>query len=103
MKPGHTVRISHPSSAGGHTRKMVLRTRPIVRPDTQNRMVTKGYQKGVYDRVTEGIGRPPLRRCKLAPIEKSMRTTEQRRRSNQLISNIDVVGFSSVLLVLLYL
>ena len=31
------------------------RTRAIVRLDTQNRMVTKGYQKGVYDRVTKGI------------------------------------------------
>src|SRR5579864_9191845 len=29
-------------------------TRAIVRLVTQNRMVTKGYQKGVYDRVTEG-------------------------------------------------
>src|ERR1700757_2356535 len=29
-------------------------TRAIVRLVTENRMVTKGYQKGVYDRVTEG-------------------------------------------------
>src|ERR1043166_5934827 len=48
---------------------MVLRTRPIVRPDSQNRMVTKGYQKGVYDRVTEGIGQRCLKRCKLTPID----------------------------------
>ena len=33
---------------------MVHGQAPIVRPETQNRMVTKGYQKGVYDRVTEG-------------------------------------------------
>ena len=32
------------------------RTRPIVRLDIRNRMVTKGYQKGVYERVTKGIG-----------------------------------------------
>jgi hypothetical protein len=31
---------------------MVFRTRVIVRLGTLNRMVTKGYQKGVYDRVT---------------------------------------------------
>jgi hypothetical protein len=31
---------------------MVFRTRVIVRLGTQNRMVTKGYRKGVYDRVT---------------------------------------------------
>jgi biopolymer transport protein ExbD len=66
-------------------------------------MVTKGYQKGVYDRVTEGIGRASLKRCKLAPIEISMRTLEQRRRSNQLISNIDIAGFLSVLVVVLYI
>jgi hypothetical protein len=33
---------------------MVFRTRVIVRLGTQNRMVTKGYRKGVYDRVTAG-------------------------------------------------
>jgi hypothetical protein len=33
---------------------MVFRTRVIVRLGTQNRMVTKGYRKGVYDRVTSG-------------------------------------------------
>ena len=32
--------------------EMVFRTRVIVRRGTQNRMVTKGYRKGVYDRVT---------------------------------------------------
>jgi hypothetical protein len=31
------------------------RTRPIVRLDVRNSMVTKGYQKGVYERVTKGI------------------------------------------------
>jgi hypothetical protein len=32
----------------------------IVRRVTQNRMVTKGYRKGVYDRITEGtlFGKP---------------------------------------------
>jgi hypothetical protein len=32
---------------------MDLRTRPIVRLDVMNRMVTKGYRKGVYERVTK--------------------------------------------------
>jgi hypothetical protein len=30
-------------------------TSAIVRLDGWNRMVTKGYQKGVYERVTKGI------------------------------------------------
>jgi len=34
----------------------MIRTRVIVRLGRQNRMVTKGYQKGVYDRVTKGTG-----------------------------------------------
>jgi hypothetical protein len=34
---------------------MAGRTRAIVRLDGANRMVTKGYQKGVYERVTKGI------------------------------------------------
>jgi hypothetical protein len=34
---------------------MTGRTRAIVRLDSPNRMVTKGYQKGVYERVTKGI------------------------------------------------
>jgi hypothetical protein len=41
---------------------MVFRTRVIVRLGTQNRMVTKGYRKGVYDRVTTGTAanwKPP--------------------------------------------
>jgi hypothetical protein len=29
-------------------------SRVIVRLGTENRMVTNGYQKGVYDRVTRG-------------------------------------------------
>src|SRR4029077_2578497 len=33
---------------------MVFRTRVIVRRVTKNRMVTKGYRKGVYDRVMSG-------------------------------------------------
>ena len=28
----------------------------IVRLASQNRMVTKGYRKGVYDRVGKGLG-----------------------------------------------
>lgn len=35
---------------------MVFRTRVIVRLGKQNRMVTNGYRKGVYDRVTMEIG-----------------------------------------------
>jgi len=35
--------------------RWTTRTRPIVRLDVMNRMVTKGYQKGVYERVTKGI------------------------------------------------
>src|SRR5882724_13506235 len=45
-------RVGHPT---GHVcrslRGMVFRTRVIVRRVTKNRMVTKGYRKGVYDRV----------------------------------------------------
>src|SRR5262249_14376229 len=37
-----------------HGCEVVFRTRLIVRRGKQNRMVTKGYQKGVYDRVTSG-------------------------------------------------
>src|SRR3954453_12963061 len=36
---------------------MADRTRPIVRLEVMNRMVTKGYRKGVYPRVTNGIKR----------------------------------------------
>jgi hypothetical protein len=36
--------------------RMADRTRPIVRPAHMDRMVTKGYQKGVYERVTKGTG-----------------------------------------------
>jgi len=36
--------------------QMAYRTRPIVRLEVMNRMVTKGYQKGVYEWVTKGIG-----------------------------------------------
>ena len=36
---------------------MAYRTRPIVRLEVMDRMVTKGYQKGVYRRVTKGITR----------------------------------------------
>src|SRR2546421_1790800 len=48
---------------------MAVRTRPIVRPDIPNRMVTKGYQKGVYDRITKGtcwgtVGRHDLPPCR---------------------------------------
>jgi len=34
--------------------QMAVRTRPIVRLGVMNRMVTKGYRKGVYERVTKG-------------------------------------------------
>jgi hypothetical protein len=34
---------------------MAYRTRPIVRLEGDKRMVTKGYRKGVYERVTKGI------------------------------------------------
>src|SRR5262249_782529 len=37
--------------------QMAVRTRPIVRLTRANRMVTKGYQKGVYEWVTKGISR----------------------------------------------
>jgi hypothetical protein len=37
--------------------RWTYRTRPIVRLDVMNRMVTKGYQKGVYERVTKGTGK----------------------------------------------
>src|SRR5271167_743879 len=42
----------------GHSpyRKMAVRTRPIVRLGVIDRMVTKGYRKGVYERVTKGTG-----------------------------------------------
>jgi len=36
-------------------RQMADRTRPIVRLDDMEGMVTKGYRKGVYRRVTKGI------------------------------------------------
>jgi hypothetical protein len=36
-------------------RQMDRPDRPIVRLEVMNRMVTKGYQKGVYERVTKGI------------------------------------------------
>jgi hypothetical protein len=36
-------------------RQMADRTRPIVRLDVMEGMVTKGYRKGVYRRVTKGI------------------------------------------------
>jgi len=37
-------------------RQMADRTRPIVRPRVMDSMVTKGYRKGVYERVTNGTG-----------------------------------------------
>jgi len=42
---------------------MADRTRPIVRLEVMNRMVTKGYQKGVYERVTKGTARKTLAVC----------------------------------------
>jgi len=35
---------------------MADRTRAIVRLDVMEGMVTKGYRKGVYERVTKGTG-----------------------------------------------
>jgi hypothetical protein len=43
-----------PSTAIPDAVEMAGRTRPIVRLDMANRMVTKGYQKGVYKWVTKG-------------------------------------------------
>src|ERR1700675_4920732 len=40
--------------------RWTYRTRPIVRLDVMNRMVTKGYQKGVYERVTKGTRRQSI-------------------------------------------
>jgi hypothetical protein len=40
---------------------MVFRTRVIVRLRGQIRMVTKGYRKGVYDRVTCETRNLPIR------------------------------------------
>jgi hypothetical protein len=55
--------------------EMAGRTRAIVRLDKRNRVVTKGYQgyrKGVYDRVTKGIGRRDER---LGPETASIKKT----------------------------
>ena len=40
---------------------MVFRTRVIVRLRGQIRMVTKGYRKGVYVRVTREMSKLPVR------------------------------------------
>src|SRR5262249_41886191 len=50
---------------------LVSRTRAIVRRPRKNRMVTKGYRKGVYDRVTLGTARSrstPLKYQSLAHV-----------------------------------
>jgi hypothetical protein len=47
--PGYQASVVHLTY-----RQMADRTRPIVRLEVMNRMVTKGYQKGVYRRVTKG-------------------------------------------------
>jgi hypothetical protein len=51
------VRGVCPGTSHGQTPvlKMAGRTRAIVRLEGWNRVVTKGYQKGVYERVTKGI------------------------------------------------
>jgi len=44
---------------------MAGRTKAIVRLEEWNRVVTKGYQKGVYERITLGIRvAPTLSACK---------------------------------------
>jgi hypothetical protein len=50
LLPGTALRVI--PNIGGWTDP----TRPIVRLEVMNRMVTKGYQKGVYERVTQGTG-----------------------------------------------
>ncbi len=47
--PGTALRVM------SHIGRWTDPTRPIVRRGVMNRMVTKGYQKGVYERVTKGI------------------------------------------------
>jgi hypothetical protein len=42
-------------------KRFSLTSKVIVRRVTQIRMVTKGYRKGVYDRVTEGISTGTLK------------------------------------------
>lgn len=41
-------------------RQTADRTRPIVRLEVMEGMVTKGYRKGVYPRVTYGKGEDPV-------------------------------------------
>src|SRR5579864_1170209 len=67
-------------------RKMADRTRPIVRLAVTDGMVTKGYQKGVYDWVTKGIWRCPSpfpagRTCCECPSRTACCRSEQLRQS----------------------
>jgi len=48
------------ASASRPVPDMIFRTKAIVRLGRPNRMVTKGYRKGVYDRVTSGTACPPV-------------------------------------------
>jgi hypothetical protein len=59
--PTYSEKLFSKYISGGrsHILTMAFRTRPIVRPDVTKRMVTNGYRKGVYERVTKGTwGRP---------------------------------------------
>ncbi len=48
------AQVDHSIGIRAQYQEMVFRTKVIVRLGTRNRMVTKGYRKGVYDRVTSG-------------------------------------------------
>jgi len=51
-----TAPVRTPPKVTSYIARWTCRTRPIVRLDVMNRMVTKGYRKGVYERVTKGTG-----------------------------------------------
>ena len=86
-----TVRLSMPALA--------FRTRPIVRRSHQNRMVTKGYRKGVYERVTfetrrqvrggGGRGSFPVSRTQ-RPVVARGQSGGQRRFARSLLYNMDM-------------
>ncbi len=64
-----------PGTSRGQTPvlEMAGRTRAIVRLEGWNRVVTKGYQKGVYERVTKGIKGKSWVLVGIRPIEVRMR------------------------------
>ncbi|SPF43578.1 hypothetical protein SBA1_50030 [Candidatus Sulfotelmatobacter kueseliae] len=53
QNPPNVEGVAPGYSSGGHLtyRRVAGRTSPIVRPWVTNRMVTKGYRKGVYERL----------------------------------------------------